>query len=63
VKIASIVLACSTLASVAACTVREESPRGTVVREHRSCGRHEHWNGRYCVEDRRDTTVIIDTRR
>jgi len=62
-KIASIVFACSTLASLAACTVREEAPRRTIVREHRTCGRHEHWNGSYCVEDHRDTTVIIDTRR
>ena len=61
-KILSLVFACSTLTSLVGCTVREESPRRTVVRE-RGCGRHQHWNGRFCEDDRRDTTVIIDTRK
>jgi hypothetical protein len=64
-KIASIVLACSTLASLVGCTVRDEAPRRTIVREEPSCGRHQHWNGRFCADDHRDrdTTVIIDTRK
>jgi len=62
-KIASLVFACSTLVSLVGCTVREESPRRTVVHERSACGRHQHWNGRYCENDHRDTEVIIDTRR
>lgn len=63
-RIASIVFACSTLASLVGCTVREEAPRRTIVREQRTCGRHQHWNGNYCVDNHHDhDTVIIDTRR
>ena len=44
-----LLLACSVLVSLG-CAIRTE-PSGTVVRESRSCGRDQHWEGRRCVNN------------